>query len=66
MERNKAGRPRADNPMVHTAITLPKELLDALRYDAKENGRGLSSEIRTRLYASYGVRIETIGKLPSR
>jgi hypothetical protein len=42
----KKGRPRSENPMVHTAVVLPRDLLERLKRDAKAEGRGLSTEIR--------------------
>jgi hypothetical protein len=51
MKNKKIGRPRSKNPMVHTAIVLPTELLDRLKKNAKANGVGLSAEIRLRLAA---------------
>jgi hypothetical protein len=35
--------------MVHTAVVLPRNLLDRLRSDAERSGQGLSTEIRQRL-----------------
>jgi hypothetical protein len=35
--------------MVHTAIALPRDLLDRLKGDAAASGQGLSTEIRRRL-----------------
>jgi hypothetical protein len=49
----KKGRPRSENPMVHTAIVLPRDLLDRLRKDAERSDQGLSTEIRHRLQSSY-------------
>jgi hypothetical protein len=43
MEHAKKGRPRSENPMVHTAVVLPRELLDRLRQDA-EVARGEAVE----------------------
>lgn len=40
--------------MVHTAVALPRDLLDRLRADAERSERGLSTEIRQRLLLSYG------------
>ena len=48
-ERGKIGRPRSDSPMVHTAIALPRDLLERLKADATASGEGLSTEIRRRL-----------------
>jgi hypothetical protein len=48
------GRPRSDNPMVHTAVVLPRDLLERLREDGEASNRGLSGEIRQRLQATYG------------
>ena len=55
----KRGRPRSDDAMMHTAIVLPKNLLDRLRTDGDASGRGLSGEIRRRLQSTY-----TAGELP--
>ena len=53
-KKRKRGRPHAENPMVHTAVVLPRDLLERLRTDAKRSERGLSTEIRQRL-ANYDV-----------
>lgn len=39
--------------MVHTAVVLPPDLIDQLKADAKENGQGMSAEIRDRLRVTY-------------
>jgi hypothetical protein len=52
-EKKKTGRPRAENPMVHTAIVLPPELIARLKADAEANGQGLSAEIRQRIQLTY-------------
>lgn len=39
--------------MVHTAVVLPRDLLDRLRTDAERSDRGLSAEIRQRLQLTY-------------
>jgi hypothetical protein len=39
--------------MVHTAVVLPADLISKLKADAEAEGRGLSTEIRLRLAASY-------------
>jgi len=49
----KKGRPRSENPMVHTAIVLPADLISKLKADAEAEGRGLSAEIRLQLGATY-------------
>jgi hypothetical protein len=49
----KRGRPRSENPMVHTAVVLPADLISKLKADAEADGRGLSAEIRLRLGATY-------------
>lgn len=49
----KKGRPRSENPMVHTAIALPRDLLKRLRSDAEASDRRLSTEIRARLHLTY-------------
>ena len=53
--QRKKGRPRAENPMVHTAVVLPRELLERLKRDAEASDRGLSTEIRQRLQAIYDL-----------
>ncbi len=57
--QRKKGRPRSENPMVHTAIVLPSGLLGRLRKDAERSGRGLSAEIRQRLQFTDGLDPET-------
>ncbi len=52
-KKKKIGRPRAENPMVHTAVVLPPDLIDRLKMDAEAKGQGLSAEIRDRLLATY-------------
>jgi len=49
------GRPRSDNPMIHTAVVLPQELLERLKKDAELSDRGLSTEIRQRLQLTYDL-----------
>ena len=49
MIKKRKGRPRSENPMVHTAIALPHDLIEQLRKDAAASGQGLSTEIRQRL-----------------
>ena len=49
----KKGRPRSENPMVHTAVVLPRDLIEHLRKDAEAADRGLSTEIRQRLQLTY-------------
>jgi hypothetical protein len=41
--------------MVHTAVVLPRSLLERLKKDAEASERGLSTEIRQRLQASYDL-----------
>lgn len=53
IKRKKMGRPRSENPMVHTAVALPRDLLERLRTDAERSERGLSTEIRERLLLTY-------------
>lgn len=52
-EKRKSGRPRAENPMLHTAVVLPPELVARLKSDAQASDQGLSAEIRQRLQLSY-------------
>jgi hypothetical protein len=54
-KQQKKGRPRLENPMVHTAVVLPRALLEQLRMDAERSERGLSAEIRQRLQSTYGL-----------
>jgi hypothetical protein len=51
----KKGRPPSANPMVHTAVVLPRDLIDRLKRDAGTTGRGLSTEIRQRLQLTYDL-----------
>jgi len=53
IKKAKKGRPRSENPMVHTAVVLPADLLSRLKADAEAEGRGLSAEIRARLGETY-------------
>ena len=50
--------------MVHTAVVLPRDLLEQLKKAAGECGRGLSTEIRGRLQDSAdlekGLQIDTV------
>jgi hypothetical protein len=55
IDQPKKGRPRSENPMVHTAVVLPRDLLEKLRTDAAAANRGLSAEIRQRLQLGYLV-----------
>ena len=49
----KKGRPRSENPMVHTAVVLPADLIARLKADAEAKGHGMSAEIRERLRVTY-------------
>jgi plasmid stability protein len=53
----KKGRPPSVDPMVHTAVVLPAELIKQLKADAKKSGRGMSAEIRDRLRATYLMKL---------
>jgi MoxR-like ATPase len=53
VKRAKKGRPRSENPMAHTAVVLPTDLIARLKADAEVKGQGLSAEIRDRLAATY-------------
>ena len=53
MIKQQKGRPRSESPMVHTAVVLPRDLLERLRTDAAASGHGLSTEIRQRLQLHY-------------
>ena len=55
MKERKKGRPPSENPMVHTAVVLPRELLGRLKRDAEASDRGLSTEIRQRLQLTYDL-----------
>jgi hypothetical protein len=52
-KKAKKGRPHSENPMVHTAVVLPADLISKLKADAEAEGRGLSAEIRFRLRVTY-------------
>jgi hypothetical protein len=54
-KKKKIGRPRAENPMVHTAVVLPPDLIAQLKADAQANEQGLSAEIRDRLRWIYSI-----------
>jgi hypothetical protein len=54
-EAGRRGRPRSDSTMVPTAVVLPRDLLERLRNDAQQTGRGLSTEIRQRLMLTCGT-----------
>jgi len=53
MKRQKTGRPGVGNPMQHTGLVLPSDLLERLKNDARRSGQGLATEIRQRLQQSY-------------
>jgi hypothetical protein len=53
IKKTKKGRPPSENPMVHTAVVLPTDLIARLKADAEVNGQGMSAEIRDRLLATY-------------
>lgn len=55
IKHRKKGRPRSENPMVHTAVVLPRGLLERLKRDADVSDRGLSTEIRQRLQRTYDL-----------
>ena len=57
MKQRRTGRPRSENPMVHTAVVLPPDLLEQLRKAAAASGQGLSAEIRRRLQRVDGLEI---------
>lgn len=58
-KQRKTGRPRAEKPMMHTAVMLPQSLLDRLKSDAQTSARGLSGEIRHRLEMLQGLDLHT-------
>jgi hypothetical protein len=49
INQRKKGRPRSKNPMVHTAIVLPRDLFERVKRDAERRDHGVSTEIRERL-----------------
>lgn len=51
--QRKIGRPRAENPMVRTAVVLPPQMLERLRSEAEASDQGVSAEIRRRLQMTY-------------
>lgn len=53
IKKRKLGRPRSENPMVHTAVVLPPDLIAQLKADGEKNGHGISAEIRLRLRLTY-------------
>jgi hypothetical protein len=55
VKQRKKGRPRSENPMVHTAVVLPRDLLERMRRDAEASDQGLSTEIRQRLQLTYDL-----------
>lgn len=55
IKKQKIGRPRSKDRMVHTAIVLPRNLIERLRRDAEAHGKGLSGEIRERLKLTYDL-----------
>jgi hypothetical protein len=55
IKQEKKGRPPSKSPMVHTAVVLPRELIERLKRDAETSNRGLSAEIRQRLQTSYDM-----------
>ena len=52
-KRVKRGRPPTDNPMVHTAVALPRDMIDRLKSDAIASRHSLSAEIRQQLQLNY-------------
>jgi len=52
-EKRKIGRPRSENPGMHTAVVLTPHLAERLKADARSRGHGLSTEIRLRLEQTY-------------
>jgi hypothetical protein len=52
-KKAKIGRPRSENPMVHTAVVLPADLISKLKADAEASDQGLSAEIRQRLHSTF-------------
>ena len=50
--------------MVHTAVVLPRELLEQLRKEAAASGKGLSTEIRHRLQLVDAQKMTDAGRDP--
>jgi hypothetical protein len=48
-KKKKVGRPPSKEPMVHTAVVLPPDLIAQLKASAEKNGHSMSEEIRLRL-----------------
>ena len=59
-KKTKKGRPPSENPMVHTAVVLPKDLLERLRTNAEAAEHGLSTEIRERLYFAHSLQNDPV------
>jgi hypothetical protein len=57
-KQRKKGRPRSENPMVHTAVVLPRDLLEMLRSEAAASDRGISAVIREALQLHYLARAD--------
>jgi hypothetical protein len=49
IQQRKRGRPRSEIEMVHTAVVLPRGLLDDLRKSAAAHNWGVSAEVRAQL-----------------
>jgi hypothetical protein len=62
IKKTKKGRPHSENPMVHTAVVLPKDLISRLKTDAEANERGMSAEIRNRLQMTYLRQVSPIDR----
>jgi hypothetical protein len=52
-KKKKVGRPPSVEPMVHTAVVLPPDLIAQLKATAEKDGHSMSEEIRLRLRVSY-------------
>jgi hypothetical protein len=53
IKKRKIGRPPSENPMVHTALVLPTDLLVRLKRDAAASDQAVSAVIRQRLQTSF-------------
>ena len=51
-KKKKVGRPPSKEPMVHTAVVLPPDLIAQLKANAEKDGHSMSEEIRLRLRLS--------------
>ena len=54
----RRGRPPSKHRMVHTAVVLPRDLLERLRKDGEASGKGLSHEVRLLLNLALMLKTE--------